>query len=96
MATIDISRSHGLGLDTAKQRAEQLANDLKERMGIAWRWEGDAIRFSSESGPAKGVTGAVIVAASSVKVEIDLPFLLKAMKGTIAGKVEDKLTRLLG
>lgn len=96
MATIDISRSHGLGLDTAKQRAEQLANDLKERMGIAWRWEGDTIRFSSESGPAKGVTGAVIVASSQVKIEIDLPFLLKAMKGTIAGKVEDKLGKLLG
>jgi putative polyhydroxyalkanoate system protein len=96
MATIEISRAHGLGLDTAKQRAEQLANDLKERMGIAWRWEGDTIRFNADSGPAKGTTGQVAVAPSQVKIEIDLPFLLKAMKGAIAGKVEEKLGKLLG
>jgi putative polyhydroxyalkanoate system protein len=96
MATIDISRSHGLGLDTAKQRAEQLANDLKDRMGIQWRWEGDTIRFSADNGPAKGTTGALSVASSQVRIEIDLPFLLKAMKGTIASKVEDKLGKLLG
>lgn len=96
MATIDISRSHSLGLDAAKQRAEQLANDLKERMGIQWRWEGDTIRFSADGGPAKGTTGSVAVATSQVRIEIDLPFLLKAMKGTIAAKVEDKLGKLLG
>ncbi|MBM4359089.1 MAG: polyhydroxyalkanoic acid system family protein [Deltaproteobacteria bacterium] len=96
MATIDISRSHALGLDTAKQRAEQLANDLKDRMGIKWRWEGDKIRFSSESGPAKGTSGTLTVATSQVRIEFDLPFLLKAMKGTIAAKVEEKLDKLLG
>ncbi len=95
MATIEINRAHALGLDTAKQRAEQLANDLKERLGIAWRWEGDTIRFSAPSGAAKGVAGSVVVAVSQVRVEIDLPFLMRALKGPISGKVEEKLGKLL-
>lgn len=96
MATIEISRAHGLGLDSAKARAEQLANDLQERMGISWRWDGDTIRFSAEAGPAKGATGVVKVATTEVRVEIDLPFLLRPMKGMIQGKVEEKLGKLIG
>lgn len=96
MATIEISRSHGLGLDTAKERAEVLANDLKERLAISWHWDGDTIRFRAEGGAAKGVAGQLVVAMSQVRIEIDLPFLLRAMKGTIAARVEDKLGKLLG
>ncbi len=95
MATIDISRSHALGLDVAKQRAEQLAKDLEGKLGIKWSWEGNNIRFKAESGAAKGASGSVIVSDKQVKVEVDLPFLLKAMKGTIAGKVEEKLDKVL-
>ncbi len=95
MASIDISRSHALGLDVAKQRAEQLAKDLEGKLGIKWSWEGDNIRFKAESGAAKGTSGSVIVTAKQVRVEVDLPFLLKAMKGTIAGKVEERLDKVL-
>jgi putative polyhydroxyalkanoate system protein len=42
---------------------------------------------------AKGTTGQVTVADSSIRVEIDLPFLLRAMKGTVEGKVTEKLDR---
>jgi putative polyhydroxyalkanoate system protein len=95
MAAIEVTRAHALGLETAKQRAEDLAKDLEGKLGIKWSWEGNDIRFKAESGAAKGVTGAVKVSASQVRVDIDLPFLLKAMKGTIAGKVEEKLDKVL-
>jgi putative polyhydroxyalkanoate system protein len=94
MATIDISRNHALSVDTAKSRAEDLARDLEKRMGITWRWEGNNIKFGATSGMAKGVTGSVSVAASQVRVEIDLPFLMRAMKGTLVSKVEEKLNVL--
>jgi putative polyhydroxyalkanoate system protein len=96
MATIDISRSHGLALDVAKERAEQLAKDLEGKIGIRWQWDGSLIRFKADRGTAKGVNGSVTVTGSQVRVEIDLPLLLRAMKGVIAGKVHDKLERLLG
>jgi putative polyhydroxyalkanoate system protein len=91
MATIDRNRSHDLGLDTARTRAEALANELQTKLGIAWRWEGDNLRFSSAAGVAKGVKGTVSVSSSTVRVEIDLPFLMRALKGTIGGKVDKKL-----
>jgi putative polyhydroxyalkanoate system protein len=94
MATIDIKRAHTLGIDTAKERAAQLADDLKAKMGITWRWDGDNIRFTAESGVAKGVTGTVSVTPAQVRVEIDLPFLMRALKGSIAEKVESKLDKL--
>jgi putative polyhydroxyalkanoate system protein len=94
MATIDVKRSHTLDLVTAKARAETLAKDLESKLGITWRWEGDVIKFSAASGVAKGATGSVSVNTTQVRVEIDLPFLLRAMKGSIRAKVDKKLDAL--
>jgi putative polyhydroxyalkanoate system protein len=95
MAAIDIKRDHSLGLDEAKNRAEQLAEKLKAKMGIGYSWDGDRIRFKGDAGPAKGVEGAVTVTDKSMRVEIDLPFLMRAMKGAIAGKVNENLDKIL-
>ena len=94
MATIDIRRAHSLEPDLAKQRAEELAQDLQQKLGITWAWEGTAIAFSAKSGVAKGVTGKVSVGATEVRVEIDLPFLMRAMKGSLVGKVNERLDHL--
>ena len=94
MATIDIKRSHSLALETAKSRAEELAKDLETKLGITWSWSGNTIDFSAKSGVAKGVKGKIDIDGSQVHVAIDLPFLMKAMKGTLVGKVEAKLDKL--
>jgi putative polyhydroxyalkanoate system protein len=95
MATIDIRRNHNLGLETAKKKAEILANGMKDKLGIEWRWDGDNIKFDAKSGMAKGANGTVTCAAESIRVEIDLPFLLRPMKGTVESKVNDKLDQAL-
>ena len=95
MATIDIRREHKLGKDTAKQKAEELARGLESKLEIRWKWDGDRIRFDAPSGMAKGTTGTVSVEPTAVRVEVDLPFLLKAMKGTIESKIKDKLEAVL-
>ncbi|AUX20234.1 polyhydroxyalkanoic acid synthase [Sorangium cellulosum] len=96
MATIDIRRQHSLDKEEAKKRAEQLAQGMEDKLGITWRWDGDLIRFEAPGGAAKGTKGVVRVEASAVQVEIDLPFLLKAMKGMVESKVNDKLDSVLG
>ncbi|MEJ7727759.1 MAG: polyhydroxyalkanoic acid system family protein [Polyangiaceae bacterium] len=96
MATIDIRRSHSLSTEEAKKKAEQLARDLEGSIGIKWQWEGDRIRFEALSGAAKGAKGTVSVEATSVAVAIDLPFLLRPMKGMVEGKVNKKLDAMLG
>lgn len=96
MSSIDIRRPHSVGKDTAKQKAEELARDMEKELGIKWKWEGDAIKFDASSGAAKGTSGTVSVDASVVHVAIDLPFLLRAVKGTIESKVNQKLDAVLG
>ena len=95
MATIDIKRSHSLGIDTAKEKAEILANGMKDKLGIVWKWDGNNIRFDAPSGMANGANGTVSVSADVIRVEIDLPFLLRPMKGTVESKVKEKLDSVL-
>jgi putative polyhydroxyalkanoate system protein len=95
MATIDIRRPHTLDKEEARRRAEELAKSLEEKLGIRWHWDGDRIRFEAPSGAAKGSTGMVSVDPASVRVEVDLPFLLRAVKGMVEGKINKKLDEIL-
>ena len=95
MATIDIRRAHTLTLDEAKRRAEGLAKNLEEKLDLTWAWEGDAIRFQATKGTAKGTKGEVSVTDKEVRVQIDLPLMLRMLKGTIEQRVDDKLQKLL-
>jgi putative polyhydroxyalkanoate system protein len=95
MATIDIRRPHTLAKDEAKKRAEDLAKSMGEKFGLTWNWEGDHIRFEAPGGAAKGTSGTVEVTASMVRVQIDLPFLLRVLKGKIESKVNEKLDQIL-
>jgi putative polyhydroxyalkanoate system protein len=95
MATIDITRSHGLVKEAARSQAEDLARSLEAKFSLTWKWVGDTIHFDAPSGVAKGTKGEVHVAETSVRVAIDLPFLLRAFKGTIEEKVNEKLAKMV-
>jgi len=95
MATIDIRRAHTLDKAEARTRAEALAKGMEEKLGLSWSWDGDKIRFNAPSGPAKGATGTVSVDPKEVRVEVDLPFLLRAVKGTVESKINEKLDALI-
>lgn len=95
MATIDISRPHSLSIDDAKKKAEDLAKGMADRLGMEWKWEGDTIRFNAASGAAKGTSGEVSVSDKNVRVTVDLPFMLRVMKGTIEDKIKEKLDALV-
>jgi putative polyhydroxyalkanoate system protein len=68
---------------------------MEAKLGLQWRWVGDVIRFDAPSGAAKGTKGEVGVSDTSVRVQIDLPFLLRVMKGTVESKVKEKLDAIL-
>ena len=95
MATIDISRAHSLAKDVARSRAEELAKSMETKLGLTWKWIGDVIKFEAPSGVAKGTTGDVTVTHDTVRVTVDLPFMLWVMKGTIENKINEKLNQLL-
>jgi putative polyhydroxyalkanoate system protein len=95
MSTIDVRRSHTLSKEEARKRAEDLAKSMQEKFSLQWRWQGDSIVFDAPSGAAKGTKGEVTVTDKEVRVMIDLPFLLRIMKGTVESKVNEKLSALL-
>lgn len=95
MATIDLRRSHTLSTEEARKRAEELAKSLEEKLGLVWHWEGDRLVFEAPGGAARGTKGAVQVTKDEVCVEINLPFLLRMLKGKVESKVREKLDRLL-
>ena len=95
MSTIDVRRPHSLTKQEARTRAEALATSMQQRFELEWRWEGDRIVFDAPRGKAKGTRGTVDVGDSEVRVQIDLPMLLRVLKGTVETKVTDKLAELL-
>jgi len=95
MATIDITRTHSLLKDEAKKRAEEFAKSMQSRFELQWEWVGDSIRFDAPGGSAKGTRGEISVSEKNVRVQIDLPFMLRIMKGTIESKVREKLEAIL-
>ena len=95
MATIDVVKSHSLPKDEAKKRAEELAKAMQQRFDLDWRWDGDHIAFEAPRGAAKGTKGTVEVSDRQVRVQIDLPLLLRVMKGTVEAKVQEKLSQVL-
>ncbi|MCL2447479.1 MAG: polyhydroxyalkanoic acid system family protein [Polyangiaceae bacterium] len=95
MATVDVRRNHDLPKDEAKRRAEDLANSMKQKLDLEWRWEGDRIVFEAPTGVAKGTKGTVDVNDREVRVQIDLPLLMRMLKGTVESKVNEKLNQIL-
>jgi putative polyhydroxyalkanoate system protein len=89
MATIDVTRNHTLGKDEAKKRANQVLDRLKDGYGIKGTWAGDKFDITA---PAKGT---FTVSESSVRVEIDLPLMMRPLKGKIEEKVHQELDRSL-
>jgi putative polyhydroxyalkanoate system protein len=95
MSTIDVRRGHALPKEEARKRAEELASSMQKKFELDWKWDGDRIVFDAPRGAAKWTKGTVDVGDKEVRVQIDLPFLLRMLKGTVENKVNEKLTQLL-
>jgi putative polyhydroxyalkanoate system protein len=96
MATIDMRRKHKLSREQTRAKAEELARGMEQKLGIRWKWQGEAITFDTPAGVAKGTSGQVLVSDEEVRVQIDLPLLLRALKGMVEGKVKERLDEVVG
>lgn len=90
MAKITVERPHSLGLDEARERAEQLVRKLADRYGLAHEWVGDTVRLEG-----KGAKGKVDVQQALIRITIELNFLLSTMSGSIKSEVERVLDKAL-
>ncbi|WP_439886542.1 polyhydroxyalkanoic acid system family protein [Pseudomonas sp. MBLB4123] len=90
MTRIDVERSHNLGREAAREKAEQLAERLAREFDVRYRWNGDALEFKRS-----GADGRIEVGEDRVRVELKLGLLLSAMGGSIKRQIEEALDKNL-
>lgn len=89
MADIDITHNHTLGKEVAKEKATQVLGKLKGEYGIDGAWAGDVFNI------AKPVKGTFAVTDTNVRVQLELGFAMRIMKGKIEERVRGELQRSL-
>lgn len=95
MAQIDIRRANTLGKAPAREKTEALAKRLEEKFGIRWHWNGDNLAFNAPQGAAKGTSGTISVDDANIRVQVELPLLLRAFRGKVESRVNDELDKIL-
>ena len=91
MATVAIAKKHHLSHQKAKEAAQKIADDLRERFELECRWDGDHIEFRRP-----GVTGTLSVGRNEVRLDCELGFLLSMLKPTIEQVVHRDFAKYFG
>ncbi|MEK1943375.1 MAG: polyhydroxyalkanoic acid system family protein [Pseudomonas sp.] len=90
MARITVERSHTLGREGARAKAEELAERLAQEYAVRYQWNGDVLEFKRS-----GADGSIEVGDDSVRVELKLGLMLSALSGTIKREIEKGLDESL-
>ncbi len=90
MASIDITRNHKLSRADVRTKVEEVLARIKGETGLVGTWSGDVFKIT------KPADGSFTVSDTSVRVVLDLPFLLRPLKGKIEERINGELTRALG
>ncbi len=90
MATIRITESHNLGVDTAKSRVT-VFEEMLSKFGVKLNWSGNKASFKGI-----GVSGSMSVSEQDVTVEIKLGMMARAagvdgdrLKGSISRRLRE-------
>ncbi len=79
---IDIKKPHSKGLKEAQAVADALAQDLAERFGVDYAWEGDHLHFER-----MGVSGNIEVSETIIHVTAELNFLLSYLEPAVIEEI---------
>jgi putative polyhydroxyalkanoate system protein len=89
MADIELQRTHGLGLEGAREAADRMATQLGRKFDLKGDWAGNVLRFERP-----GVSGSLTITEKDLRLSVALGFLLKAMKPSIERAVTHELDAL--
>jgi putative polyhydroxyalkanoate system protein len=90
MASISIEKRHGLSHKKAREVADKIARDLEQRFQLGYEWNGDDVEFERP-----GVSGRMHVGKDALKLDVQLGFLLLALKPAIEREIHAQLDKLL-
>lgn len=88
MSHIDVIRRHHLGLDGARQAAEEVADELRSHLSLRTHWEGDTLVARGT-----GFDGRFHAAPETVRVTVKLGLALRPLRRTIRSEIGDYLDR---
>ena len=91
MPSISVSRAHKLPHQKARDAAERIARDLKQRFQLDYAWDGDAVTFERP-----GVNGRMVVAKDRVALDVRLGLLLTPIKPMIEREIHAQFDKLFG
>jgi len=83
---LKIKREHTLGIEEAKRRVDQVAEELGGKLGLASAWEGDHLRVHG-----KGASGRILVSDDSVEVHVHVGFAMMLMREPIRSAIEGSI-----
>lgn len=86
--TIKLTRRHGLGLDVAKARLEDIVAQVEARYGV-----GNTVRGDGANLEGKGVTGTIKVTGERVDVDLELRLPASLIAAKIQSGVEAALAQ---
>lgn len=88
MAHIDVTRHHHLGLDGARQAAEEVADELRSHLALRTHWEGDTLVARGT-----GFNGHFQAAPETVRVTVKLGLALRPLRRKIRAEIDEYLDR---
>lgn len=91
---------HKLGRAEARRRLEGGFGKIREQilgnaMAVEERWEGDRLHFRLAA-LGQAVAGRLDVLDETVRIEVDLPWILASIAGSLRGRIEKQGQLLLG
>ncbi len=91
---------HELGREEARRRLQNGFGRIREQIGgkavsFQERWEGDRLHFDGGRFGQK-IAGRIDVLPDSVRVEVDLPWILASIAEKVQGRLQKEGQLLLG
>ena len=84
--SLKIKRQHSLGVDEARRRVDQVADELGGKLGLTAEWEGDHMRVHG-----KGVSGRILVSDDSVEVHVHVGLAMMMFREPIRSAIEGSI-----
>ena len=81
-----IKRQHSLGVEEARHRVDQVAEELCGKLGLTSEWEGDHLCVHG-----KGVSGRILVSDDSVEVHVHVGFAMMMLREPIRAAIEGSI-----
>jgi putative polyhydroxyalkanoate system protein len=100
MANFTASIPHQLGRAEARRRIEEQVNVATQQypgmvQRLDQRWEGDTLHFTLVA-MGQSVSGLCIVEDQAVRLEVQLPWMLAMLAGSVRQQIETQGRQLLG